>query len=218
MALKNKENYLKAFFTNADVNGFLPLSVLSKKMGVSVPTANSMAKSLHELGWVKYEKYKPLQLTTQGRKEAALIIRKHRITEKFLFEKMGLGWEHVHDIAEEIEHIDSDIFFERMDEMLDYPKVDPHGSPIPDENGNLKLLRGMPLSTLAAGQKAKLCSIYNSSSEFLIFLNKKEISLGTEFDILEKEPFDESITVAYSGHQAETLSKLVCERLYVKTV
>ena len=216
MALKNKENYLKTFFLNADVNGFLPLSVLSKKMGVSVPTANSMVKSLHELGWVKYQKYKPLQITEQGRKEAALIIRKHRIAEKFLVENMNLGWEHVHDIAEEMEHINSDILFDRMDEMLDYPTVDPHGSPIPDENGNLKPVRAMPLSTFAAGQKVKLCSIYDSSSEFLVFLNKKEITLGTEFDILEKEPFDESVTVTYAGHQAETFSKLIGERLCVK--
>lgn len=216
--MKNKENYLKTIFTNADGDGRITLSVLSKKMGVSIPTTNSMAKSLQEFGWIRYEKYKPLQLSEEGKKVAAMVLRKHRITEIFLVEKLGIGWEHVHEIAEEMEHISSWLLFDRMNEMLGNPTIDPHGSPIPDKDGIVDELRGIPLSTLEAGQKAKLSSIHNSSSDFLVFLNKKEISLGTEFNILEKESFDQSIRVSYPGHEAEILSYKVCERLNVELV
>lgn len=216
--MKNKENYLKTIFTNADEHDRITLSVLSKKMGVSIPTANSMAKSLHDLGWIRYERYKPLQLTQEGKKVAAMVLRKHRITEIFLVEKLGIGWEHVHEIAEEMEHIRSWLLFNRMNEMLGNPTNDPHGSPIPDKDGFLQTLRGNPLSSLESGQKAKLSSIHNSSSDFLVFLNKKEISLGTEFNILEKEPFDQSIKVSYTGHEAEILSYKACERLHVELI
>lgn len=187
-------------------------------MGVSTPTANSMVKRLQEQGWVQYEKYKPLKLTPEGQREAALIIRRHRIAEMFLVEQMGLGWENVHDIAEELEHVDSDLFFDRMNEMLDYPEVDPHGSPIPDRNGKLKPNDDIPLSELEEGQRAQLCSIHQSTSEFLVLLNKKDIALGIEFHVLEKEPFDLSMKVSYEGHEAEILSHQVCERLCVKVV
>ncbi len=218
MDLKIKENYLKTIFANASEDGKITLSLLSKKMGISIPTVNSMAKSLQQSGWIRYEKYKPLQLTPEGRKTAAMILRKHRIAEIFLVEKMGIGWEYVHEIAEEMEHINSWLLFDRMNEMLGNPSKDPHGSPIPDKDGTLLTSRGNPLSNLESGQKAKLVSIHNSSSDFLVFLNKKEISLGTEFNILEKEPFDQSIKVSYAGHEAEVLSYKACERLCVELI
>jgi DtxR family Mn-dependent transcriptional regulator len=216
MALKIKENYLKTIFANADEEGKITLSLLSMKMGISIPTVNSMAKSLHDLGWIRYEKYKPLQLTPEGKKVAAMVLRKHRITEIFLVEKLGIGWEHVHEIAEEMEHINSELLFDRMNEMLGNPTNDPHGSPIPNKDGFVQTTQHIPLSSLMPGQKAKLYSIHNSTHDFLIFLNKKGISLGMEFNILEKEPFDQSMRVNYSGHETEILSYNVCERLYVE--
>lgn len=218
MDLKNKENYLKTILINANELGEIAPSVLSRKLGVSIPTVNSMAKRLQDFGWIKYEKYKPLKLTEEGRKTAALIIRRHRITEMFLVEKMEIGWEYVHDIAEEMEHINSDLLFKRMDEMLGHPETDPHGTPIPDRNGNLPVADYIPMADLEPGQKAKLCSIHKSSSEFLVFLNKKEISLKTEFQILNKEPFDQSMEVSYVGHKSEVFSQQICERLYVKKI
>src|SRR5689334_5455479 len=132
-----EENYLKALFNMADEKGEVSVNDLSKYLRIKMPTVNSMIKKLSEKKLVHYESYKPLRLTDKGRKEAGLIIRKHRLTEMFLVEKMHLGWEHVHDIAEQIEHIQSALFFDKMDELLGYPKVDPHGSPIPDKNGKL---------------------------------------------------------------------------------
>jgi DtxR family Mn-dependent transcriptional regulator len=137
MASQTEENYLKALFSLADEKGEISVSELSRILEVSMPTANSMVKNLHEQGLVHYEKYKPLSLTLKGKKEAALIIRKHRLTEMYLVEKMGFGWEKVHEIAEQIEHIKSTAFFDRMDELLGHPTIDPHGSPIPDKHGRV---------------------------------------------------------------------------------
>ncbi|MEZ4994575.1 MAG: metal-dependent transcriptional regulator [Saprospiraceae bacterium] len=117
-------------------NSRISMTDLSIKLAVSKPTAN-MIKNLEEHGWVIYRKYQPVELTEAGRKMAALIIRKHRLTEMFLHEVMGFGWEEVHEIAEQIEHIHSEKLFTRMDEMLNYPASDPHGSPIPDKQGNI---------------------------------------------------------------------------------
>ena len=115
MASYIEENYLKSMFLLANSKGEITLSDLSKALKISIPTANSMVNKLNSKGLLNYEKYKPLVLTAKGRKEAALVIRKHRLTEMFLFEFMGFGWEQVHDIAEQIEHIKSPVFFDRME-------------------------------------------------------------------------------------------------------
>ncbi|MEO9012016.1 MAG: metal-dependent transcriptional regulator, partial [Ginsengibacter sp.] len=132
-----EENYIKALFNIANEKGEVSVNDLSKTLDLKMPTVTSMVKKLSKKKLVHYESYKPLRLTEKGKKEAALIIRKHRLTEMFLVEKMKIGWEDVHDIAEQIEHIRSAIFFEKMDELLGYPKVDPHGSPIPDKDGKV---------------------------------------------------------------------------------
>ncbi|MEL6394137.1 MAG: metal-dependent transcriptional regulator, partial [Bacteroidota bacterium] len=133
MASPTAENYLKAIFHLSDQRDKVTLTSLAEELGVSAPTANSMVKTLKQDGLVAHEKYRPIELTAQGRKVAALIIRKHRLTEMFLVERMFFGWEEVHAIAEQIEHIQAPQFFERMDEMLGHPQFDPHGSPIPDK-------------------------------------------------------------------------------------
>src|SRR6185312_8251720 len=119
-----EENYLKALFNISNKTGEVNVAELSKSLDIKMPTVTSMMKKLAKKKLVYYESYKPLRLTEKGKKEAGLIIRKHRLTEMFLVNKMKMGWEDVHDIAEQIEHIQSPVFFEKMDEMLDYPKVD----------------------------------------------------------------------------------------------
>src|SRR5690606_35784436 len=137
MISQTEENYLKALFALSGTTGEASVNELSKQLDIKMPTVNSMMKRLAEKGLVLYESYKPLKLTEKGRKEAALIIRKHRLIEMYLVEKMGFGWEEVHDIAEQIEPIQSPAFFPKMDALLGYPKVDPHGSPIPVVNGQV---------------------------------------------------------------------------------
>lgn len=210
-----EENYLKALYHLVNENDEVSVNDLSRQLNIKMPSVNSMVKKFAEKNWVKYESYKPIKLTESGKKEASLIVRKHRLTEMFLVEKMGFGWENVHEIAEQLEHIHSDAFFDKMDEILNYPKMDPHGEPIPDKDGNVLQPDHKKLSKCKENEKVELASVTTSSEDFLNFLNKRDLSLGTELKILQIEGFDQSMLVAYNGRE-ENFSKTVCERLLVK--
>lgn len=218
MASTTEENYLKALYNLANAAGEVSISELAQNLQVSLPTVNSMVKTLQKGGWVIYEKYKPVVLTPQGKKTAALVIRKHRLTEMFLVKKMGFGWEEVHEVAEQIEHIHAPKFFERMDEILGYPTVDPHGSPIPDAQGRMQEFSYQPLSACKVGQEVQLTALTNSSAEFLEFLNGRSLKLGLHLKIHSREAYDQSMVISYENHPAETLSEKVCERLLVRVL
>lgn len=215
MATHTKENYLKALYYLHQKEEKISISALSKKMNVSAPTVNSMVKKLQKKDWVIYEKYRPLLLTEKGKKEAALIVRKHRLMEIFLVKFMNFGWEEVHEIAEEIEHLKVDKFFDRIDELLDYPSIDPHGSPIPNKLGVITPQKYTPLSLIKINSPVKLSELATSSKELLLFLNKKEISLGTILKVIKKESFDKSITIAYNNGLQTMLSHEVSQLLLV---
>ena len=214
-----EENYLKALFHLSDeTGGEVSVNHLSKQLGIKMPTVTSMMKKLAEKKLVHYESYKPVKLTEKGKKEARLIIRKHRLTEMFLAEKMGFGWEEVHDIAEQIEHIRSPALFEKMDELLGFPKMDPHGSPIPDKQGRMTWVAFTKLSECKAGETVLLSAVIHTSSEFLKFLNSREMKLGVKLKIRSVEPFDRSVVVSYGNHAGETLSRIVADRLLVTPI
>ncbi len=216
MPSQTKENYLKAIYFLADEEGKVSISQLSQELGVSTPTVNSMVKRLVEMNWVVYEKYRPLQITDQGKKAASMVIRKHRLAEMFLVEKMGFGWEEVHEIAEELEHIESEAFFERMNQLLDFPTIDPHGSPIPDKEGNFKEKKYPKLSEISQGTKVKLRALSKSSKDFLMYLKIRKIELDVEIKVLSIEPFDGSMTVRCNLDREIILSQEVCERMLVE--
>jgi DtxR family Mn-dependent transcriptional regulator len=219
MISQTEENYLKALWNITSNKGEASVNELSKQLDIKMPTVNSMMKRLAEKGLVIYESYKPLKLTEKGKKQAALIIRKHRLTEMYLVEKMGFGWEQVHDIAEQIEHIQSPAFFEKMDELLGFPKVDPHGSPIPDKNGKIEVeqyIRYIKLSDCKEGDIVTFMAVIHSSDDLLKFLNSRNLALGSKMKIKSVEPFDDSMIVSYGSHKAEMLSNKVCEKLLVK--
>jgi len=216
MASPTEENYLKALFGLSIETGTITVSDLGERLGVSIPTVNSMVKKLHEKGLVIYAKYKPITLTAKGKKEAALVIRKHRLTEMYLVEKMGFGWEQVHEIAEQMEHINSPMLFNRMDELLEYPTIDPHGSPIPDDKGRVEWKSYEKLSECKGGRSVRLSALTHSSTEFLSLLNDRGLSLGIQIKIAHVEAFDGSMTLSYKNHPSVTLSALVCERLLVE--
>jgi DtxR family Mn-dependent transcriptional regulator len=211
-----EENYLKALLNLSSENGEVNVKELSKVLGIKMPTVTSMIQKLAKKKLVHYESYKPPRLTEKGRKDAALIIRKHRLMEMFLVQKMGFGWEEVHEIAEQVEHIHSPVFFEKMDELLGYPKIDPHGSPIPDRHGKMHWQHNAKLNECKAGTTVQFVGIINSSDDFLRFLNGKELTLGTKITILEIEDFDGSMIVSYDKRKRETFSRTVCDRLFVE--
>lgn len=218
MVSQAAENYLKAIFYLSKENGEVNVSALSAALSVSKPTVNSMIKALSQQGMVHHERYRPLVLSEHGMKTAALIIRKHRLTEMFLVEKMGFGWEEVHEIAEQVEHISSRKLFDRMEELLDYPENDPHGSPIPDRDGNFRQTHFTPLNNFETGKKVKIMALADSEKDLLLYLNTKSILLNTELTILSKEVFDNSMEVSISPGQNITLSGRVCESLLVKVI
>lgn len=211
-----EENYLKALFSISIDKGEVNVNELSKHLEIKMPTVTSMMKKLASKKLVHYESYKPLKLTDKGKKEAILIIRKHRLTEMFLVEQMGFGWEQVHDIAEQVEHIKSPELFAKMDELLGFPKFDPHGSPIPDKNGKMVWVAYSKLIECRAGDKVKLSAVINTTADFLSFLNSRELSLGLMLKIISVEPFDNTMVVSYGKRLSETLSQTVCERLLVE--
>lgn len=213
---RTEEDYLKTMFHLLGEDQTVNINEISKILKVKMPSVNYMMKKFAEKGWVKYESYKPIKVLEAGKKEAALIVRKHRLTEMFLVEKMNFGWETVHEIAEQLEHLHSPLFFDKMDELLDYPKFDPHGEPIPDKDGNIIAQDLKKLSGCKVGASVIFTSVTSSNDDFLTYLNEKSLVLGSVLEILKIEKFDQSMTVSINGKE-QILSHLVCEKLLVKS-
>lgn len=210
-----EENYLKAIFHLVNDENTVTVNEISKLLNVKMPSVNNMMKKFAARKWVVYESYKPLKITSEGKKQAAQIVRKHRLTEMFLVEKMNFGWENVHEIAEQLEHIHSEEFFDKMDELLNFPKYDPHGEPIPDRDGNIIAQDLKKLSECTEGQLLVFTSVTISDDDFLAYLNAKKLELGKEIEILQIEKYDRSMTVNIDGGQM-VLSKTICEKILVK--
>lgn len=211
----SEENYLKAIFHLVNEENTVTINEISKFLDVKMPSVNNMMKKFADKNWVHYESYKPLKITDSGKKQAALVVRKHRLTEMFLVEKMHFGWENVHEIAEQLEHIHSETFFDKMDEILNYPKYDPHGEPIPDKDGNIIAQDLKKLSECEVNQKVIFSAVTITDDDFLTFLNIKNLELGKEIEVLEIEKFDKSMTVNIDA-KPTVLSKIVCEKILVK--
>jgi DtxR family Mn-dependent transcriptional regulator len=210
-----EENYLKALFHVVDHEGKVTINELSKFLNVKMPSVNNMMKKFAEKNWVIYETYKPLKVTEKGHREAALVVRKHRLTEMFLVKKMNFGWENVHEIAEQLEHVHSTVFFDKMDEILDYPKFDPHGEPIPDKDGNIISQDLQKLSHCKVGEIVIFTSVTLSDDAFLNYLTERNLLLNKKISILKIEGFDKSFTVEVDGKQ-EILSRKATDKILVK--
>ena len=210
-----EENYLKALYHLCNEDKKVTVNELSKFLDLKMPSINNMMKKFHEKNWVVHESYKPIIVTEIGMKQAALVVRKHRLTEMFLVEKMNFGWENVHEIAEQLEHVQSELFFEKMDEILEYPKFDPHGESIPDKEGNVISQDLYKLSTCVSGEKVIFKAVTFSDQNFLEYLNEKKIQLGCKIEICKIETFDKNIVVIINGTK-KTLSNKVAEKLLVK--
>ena len=214
-ATLTEENYLKALFHLIDSENKVTINELSKFLNVKMPSTNNMMKKFAEKNWVIYETYKPLTVTSSGMREAALVVRKHRLTEMFLVQKMNFGWENVHEIAEQLEHVHSQVFFDKMDEILNFPKYDPHGEPIPDKKGNIIAQDLLQLSNCAVGDRVIFTSLTLSDDGFLTYLTDKNLLLNTEISVLKIENFDKSMTIEINNSK-EILSRQATEKILVK--
>jgi DtxR family Mn-dependent transcriptional regulator len=218
MGSLTEENYLKALLTLTGETGDVSVTALARKLQIKLPTVTSMMKKLAKKKLVYHQAYKPLRLTEKGMREALLIVRKHRLIEMFLVGTMNFGWEEVHDIAEQIEHVQAPHLFERMDKMLGFPKMDPHGEPIPDKEGRLEVESHQKLSACKAGETVILRALADSSTDFLTFLSRRGLRLGVKILIKSVEPIDGSVLVGYASRRREMLSHTICDRLLVERI
>lgn len=210
-----EENYLKALFHLSGQNPEVSVLDLSKSLDIKMPTVNSMVKKLASKGLVSYEKYKPLKLTEEGRRSAGLIIRKHRLVEMFLVEKLGFGWDEVHEVAEQLEHIQSPKLFQKIDEILNHPKTDPHGSPIPDERGEIAVQNFVPLSEGSAGTLYRFMAVGSSDDRFLRQINRLGFKLGDTIRIMETMDFDRSQQVIINESTLQSFSQQISANIRV---
>ena len=210
-----EENYLKVLYRLLQDKQEITVKDIAEQLSIKMPTVNSMIKKLAQKKLLKYEKYKAIELTEKGKKQALLILRKHRLIELFLKDIMGLGWEEVHDIAEQVEHIQSELFFTRIDEMLGNPQFDPHGEPIPDANGKLPIYKTSPLSEGMPEKKYKLAGVTNHDTSFLTYLDSLGISIGSSIEIIQVQSFDRSMSVFVNGKINTIFSFTVCRNLQV---
>lgn len=215
MGSLTEENYIKSIYSLSLEAGEVSVSGLARKLNVKLPTVNSMIKKLAVKKIVAYVPYKGIKVTEKGKKEALSIIRKHRLAELFLVEVMGIGWEEVHDIAEQLEHVESDTFYNRINQMLGNPKVDPHGEPIPDIHGKVAARKRLSLSEIPEGDSARITAVGNDEKSFLDHLNSKGLQIGDIITVRKKEEFDGSIVIVTGTRKETMLSHPVASRIWV---
>lgn len=213
----SEENYLKAIFhlENTYREG-VSTNALAEEMETKASSVTDMVKKLSEKKLVIYKKYQGVKLSKLGRDTAIDIIRKHRLWEVFLVEKLNFNWDEVHDVAEQLEHIRSEKLIKELDKFLGFPKRDPHGDPIPDAGGNFSVSNKTLLADLSIGEAGICVGVKDSSAAFLQFLDKNNISLGKKIKVLEKEDFDKSMLIVNQGNNLR-ISSLISENLYIKT-
>ncbi|NCT19193.1 MAG: metal-dependent transcriptional regulator [Flavobacteriia bacterium] len=217
MHSNSEENYLKAIFhlERFDKEG-VSTNAIADAIHTKASSVTDMLKKLADKKLVNYIKYQGVTLTTLGKQTAARIIRKHRLWEVFLVEKLDFKWDEVHEIAEQLEHIASDKLIDKLDKHLNHPKFDPHGDPIPTEDGTFPERDKVLLSDLKVGDNGVCVGVKDTSISFLKFLDKYGIALGKKIRVLEREDFDNSLQIKL-GNETLTISHLIASNLYLKT-
>lgn len=216
MMTHSEENYLKVIYHLSQVSPTgVSTNAIAEMMVTKASSVTDMVKKLADKGLIDYQRYQGVKMTDQGQIAAKMIIRNHRLWEVFLVEKLKFSWDEVHEVAEELEHIKSEKLIVRLDEFLGFPSHDPHGDPIPDRNGHIVKIDKFLLSEALVGQKLICVGVKDSSSEFLQYLDKNKIGIGSEIEILEREDFDASLTLVLNN-QKIMLSNKIASNLYVK--
>lgn len=210
-----EENYLKAIYhLHHEKNASVSTNSISESLQTRAASVTDMLKKLADKGFINYAKYQGVTLTDSGKQKAIEIIRKHRLWEVFLVEKLNFKWDEVHDLAEELEHINSEILINKLDEFLNFPKNDPHGDPIPDKNGVLKSQEVLPIHKLQIGDSGIISGVKEHSKAFLQYLEKAGLTLGETIMIVDKIDFDGSVII--NIHQKEqNISREVAKNLLI---
>lgn len=212
----SEENYIKVIYHLSQVSPKgVNTNAIAGMLDTKASSVTDMLKKLSDKELVSYQKYQGVTLTESGFQSAKMIVRKHRLWEVFLVEKLNFSWDEVHEIAEELEHIKSEALINKLDEFLEFPDFDPHGDPIPNANGEIKKVNKLLLSEAVLNTEYKCVGVKDSSSDFLKYLDKQKIALGSKIKVKEKESFDDTLLVEIDSREL-TLSNKIANNLYVK--
>jgi DtxR family Mn-dependent transcriptional regulator len=212
-----EENYLKIIYHLSASNNPVQTNAIAERIQTKAASVTDMIKKLADKELVDYVKYQGVSLTEKGKSAAINIVRKHRLWEVFLVDKLNFKWDEVHDVAEELEHIHSEKLINRLEEFLGFPKEDPHGDPIPDRNGQIIKVEKQLLSEIELQTKVICLGVKDCSPIFLQYLDKHQISLGSIIEVVSKEPFDLSLTVIIDQKEI-LISHKIASNLFVKLV
>jgi len=219
MLSQTEENYLKAIYKISESDpGPVSTNAIAKIMRTSAASVTDMIKRLSDKHYVDYKKYYGVELTPLGKGSATLLIRKHRLWETFLVNQLNFSWEEVHDIAEQLEHIQSDNLIERLDSYLGYPKFDPHGDPIPSTDGKFTIRNQVALIDMQIGEQGQVIGVKIHDTPFLQHLNEIGIQINTTMEIIAKQDYDQSTTVILNQDNQVLLSEKVATKILLKKI
>lgn len=211
-----EENYLKAIYSLAERDASeTSTTQIADRLQTKPPTVSDMLRKLADKKLISYEKYKKVQLTKAGRQVAILVIRKHRLWEVFLHDKLEFAWDEVHEIAEQLEHIHSEQLIVRLEKFLGFPKYDPHGDPIPSANGEIGPLQRITLIEQEPGKNCQVVGVKDSSALFLQYLQQINIGIGTKIKVIEKIAYDGSLVISLKKGQEISVSKKFADNVLV---
>lgn len=214
----SEENYIKRIYHLQQETGLVNTNSLAAEMQTRAASVTDMLKKLKTKKLLQYEKYKGFKLNEAGKKAALDVVRKHRLWEYFLVEKLQFDWDKVHAIAEELEHISSEELVQRLDNFLDNPSFDPHGDPIPDRNGKIPVINQQNLGTIPLKKIVTVSSVGNQSAEMLDMLKHYHIALGTPISVLKRFEFDGSLEIKVLHRNACIISEQVAKNVFVHDV
>lgn len=211
----SEENYIKAIFHLQRQDGTVTTNELANELKTKPASVTDMMKKLKVKKLLHYQPYQGFRLSSEGSKVALGIIRRHRLWEYFLAEKLKFSWDEVHEVAEDLEHVSNKKLIDKLDEYLGFPRVDPHGDPIPDANGRIEASKKISLTELPVNIPATVTSVSDQSSEILELLQHKKISIGTKLEMKRKFEFDNSMEIRIGRNPAFTISKELAENIFV---
>lgn len=214
----SEENYLKAIFKLTRQKEAASTNEIADELQAKASSVTDMIKKLSTKDLIFYKKYHGVSLTEKGKLSATIIIRKHRLWETFLHDKLNFSWDEVHFMAEELEHATSNELINRLEQFLGYPKHDPHGDPIPDRNGNFTPLKNLFIEDLKIGERAIITGIKDSSASFLQYLEKAQLVLGATIKILDIMPFDQSVTIEIGENKTLNISSHISSNIFIKPI
>lgn len=211
-----EENYLKALFKISSTTGIEGIGTkdLADELVVKPSSVNEMLKKLKEKSLVDYKKYGKIFLTTEGKELAIQIVRRHRLWETFLYEKLSFRWDEVHEVAEELEHIKSLKLINKLDEFLDFPQFDPHGDPIPNEKGEFKAQSKKTLTEIIPGNIGKMVAVKDNSSSFLQYIVSLGLGINNQIKVISRQEYDGLTVIEVNGEQ-KSVSKKFTDNIYV---